>query len=159
MVPPQSATHFVSHSLTNNLCVAGHASNPACTHTLNGFLTVLALCHIVLMSTDPKMGALEYKVQSPDKTMLFSEDNEKGSQIENYCLLNILEFTSARKRMSVVVRKMDNNDGRVFLLKEGRSGEGEEREETERHLGKFASEGLKMLTLVYKVVPEEEYEE
>ncbi|KAG5337166.1 hypothetical protein C0989_010433 [Termitomyces sp. Mn162] len=195
MLPPRSATRFVSHSLTDDLRAAGHASNPARARTLNGFFTVLALCHTVLTGTDPETGALEYKAQSPDEAALvqaaadvgyvfrgrevdvlslqtpFSEDDGKGTRIERYRLLNILEFTSARKRMSVVVRKMDEDDGRVFLLckgadnviferlKEGGVGEGEEREETERHLGEFASEGLRTLTLAYKVIPEEEYEE
>ncbi|KNZ81951.1 Putative phospholipid-transporting ATPase C24B11.12c, partial [Termitomyces sp. J132] len=195
MLPPRSATRFVSHSLTDDLRAAGHASDPARARTLNGFFTVLALCHTVLTGTDPETGALEYKAQSPDEAALvqaaadvgyvfrgrevdvlslqtpFSEDDGKGTRIERYRLLNILEFTSARKRMSVVVRKMDEDDGRVFLLckgadnviferlKEGGGGEGEEREETERHLGEFASEGLRTLTLAYKVIPEEEYEE
>lgn len=137
---------------------------------------------------------MEYKAQSPDEAALvqaaadvgfifrgrevdvlslqtpFTEDNGEGT-IEKYRLLNILEFTSARKRMSIVVRKLDEDDGRVFLLckgadnviferlREGGGGEGEGREETERHLGEFASEGLRTLTLAYKVIPEAEYEE
>ncbi|KAG6887394.1 hypothetical protein C0992_012440 [Termitomyces sp. T32_za158] len=191
MPPPQGSTRFVSASLTNDLRAAAHASDPVRARALNGFFSVLALCHTVLTGTDPETGAMEYKAQSPDEAALvqaaadvgyvfrgrevdvlslqtpFADDNGEGTRIEKYRLLNILEFTSARKRMSVVVRKLDEDDGRVFLLCKGadnvifeRLREGEEgREETERHLGEFASEGLRTLTLAYKVIPEAEYEE
>ncbi|KAG6812132.1 hypothetical protein H0H92_004246 [Tricholoma furcatifolium] len=188
---PRSDNRFVSHSLNEDLELAAHNGDPARARALNGFFTVLALCHTVLTGTNPETGALEYKAQSPDEAALvqaaadvgyvfrgreidvlslqtpFSEDGE-GSHIEKYRLLNILEFTSARKRMSVVLRKLDDEDGRVFLLCKGadnviferlrQGGEGEGREETERHLGEFASEGLRTLTLAYKVIPEAEYE-
>ena len=39
--------------------------------------------------------------------------------IEEYELLNVLDFTSARKRMSVLVRRLDEQDDRVFLLCKG----------------------------------------
>lgn len=149
--------------------------------SLNGFFSVLALCHTVLTSVDPTTGAIEYKAQSPDEAALvqaaadvgfvfkgrdretltlktpFSEEDEK------YELLNVLEFTSARKRMSVILRKRDG-DSRLFLLCKGAdnvvferlidgpSGDGEMRQETDDHLGEFASGGLRTLTLAYKVI-------
>jgi phospholipid-translocating ATPase len=147
---------------------------------LNGFFVVLALCHTVLTSVDPKTGAIEYKAQSPDEAALVQAAADVGfifrgrdreilslqtpfsDEIERYELLNILEFTSARKRMSVVLRKLDGEDGRLFLLTKGadnviferlRSGNDELKEITERHLDEFASEGLRTLTLAYKVIP------
>ncbi|KAG6836177.1 hypothetical protein H0H93_010616 [Arthromyces matolae] len=189
--PPRGNNRFVSSSLNDDLRDAAHASDPARARALNGFFTVLALCHTVLTGTDPETGLMEYKAQSPDEAALvqaaadvgyvfrgrdvdvlslqtpFGEDGE-GTHIEKYRLLNILEFTSARKRMSVVLRKLDQDDGRVFLLCKGadnviferlrESGEGEGREETERNLAEFASNGLRTLTLAYKVIPEAEYE-
>lgn len=168
---------------------AAHARN------LNGFFTVLALCHTVLTSVDPETGAIEYKAQSPDEAALvqaaadmgfvfrgrdcellllqtpFSVDEEGEEVLERYELLNILEFTSARKRMSVILRKMDSDDERIFLLIKGaddviferlRKDGGEEAESlkktTEKHLDEFAGQGLRTLTLAYKVIEEEEYE-
>lgn len=147
---------------------------------LNGFFVVLSLCHTVLTSVDPKTGAIEYKAQSPDEAALVQAAADVGfvfrgrdrevlslqtpfsDEIERYELLNILEFTSARKRMSVVLRKLDGEDGRLFLLTKGadnviferlKSGGDELKEITERQLDEFASEGLRTLTLAYKVIP------
>jgi phospholipid-translocating ATPase len=86
---------------------------------------------------------------------------EEGT-LERYELLNILEFTSARKRMSVILRKLDSEDGRLFLLCKGadnvifersKDGAGEELKNiTETHLAEFAGQGLRTLTLTYKVI-------
>ena len=150
--------------------------------SLNGFFSVLALCHTVLTGTDPETGALEYKAQSPDEAALVQAAADMGfvfrgrepevmllqtpfsDEVERYELLNILEFTSVRKRMSVVVRKLDKQDGRIFLLTKGadnviferlRPGADELKGVTERHLAEFASHGLRTLTLAYKVIPGE----
>ncbi|KAJ3576886.1 hypothetical protein NP233_g123 [Leucocoprinus birnbaumii] len=171
------------------------SANAAHARNLNGFFTVLALCHTVLTSVDPETGAIEYKAQSPDEAALvqaaadmgfifrgrdrevlllqtpFSVDEDGEEVLERYELLNILEFTSARKRMSVILRKIDTDDERIFLLTKGadnviferlRKGGGEEavnlKKATEKYLDEFAAEGLRTLTLAYKVIGEEEYE-
>jgi phospholipid-translocating ATPase len=147
---------------------------------LNGFFTVLALCHTVLASVDPETGEVEYKAQSPDEAALvqaaadvgfvfLGRDKETLSlrtpstapDVEKYELLNILEFTSARKRMSVVLRKLGGEDGRLFMLTKGadnviferlRSSEEHLKAETEAQLSEFANEGLRTLTLAYKII-------
>lgn len=147
---------------------------------LNGFFTVLSLCHTVLTAEDPETGRITYKAQSPDEAALVQAAADVGFQflgrdrdilslrtpsseeVEKYELLNILEFTSARKRMSVVLRRLDGEDHRLFLLTKGadnviferlKQGVDEDiREETERHLSQFANEGLRTLTLAYKVI-------
>jgi phospholipid-translocating ATPase len=147
--------------------------------SLNGFFTVLALCHTVLAVIDPETNTVVYKAQSPDEAALVQAAADMGfvfcgrdretlnlrtpfsEEMERYELLNILEFTSARKRMSVVLRKMDDKDGRLFLLTKGadsviferlKPGGDELKEITERQLTEFASEGLRTLTLAYKVI-------
>ena len=154
---------------------------------LNGFWTVLALCHTALVSVDPHTNAIEYKAQSPDEAALVQSaadvgfvfrgrDREVltietpfGRGVEKFELLNILDFTSARKRMSVIVRKVagkgeedDERDGKVYVLCKGADNVIMERlspgqdalvRTTEDHLAEFASEGLRTLTLAYKVVP------
>ncbi|TFK30277.1 phospholipid-translocating ATPase [Coprinopsis marcescibilis] len=209
--------HFHDAELASDLQEAVSAEpgtiEAAHARQLNGFFSVLALCHTVLTNVDPHTGVIDYKAQSPDEAALVqaaadmgfvfrgrdketlllqtpfsgikSEMDEASSSsssrpvsrekqpesaegLERYELLNILEFTSARKRMSVIVRKMDGDDGRLFLLSKGadnviferlKQGYGEElKADTERHLDEFASQGLRTLTLAYKVVPEQEYQ-
>ncbi len=165
----------IPHSGSSDPEVAARA------RALNGFFNVLALCHTVLASVDAATGALEYKAQSPDEAALVQAAADVGfvfrgrdhetlllqtpfsaGQIERYELLNILEFTSARKRMSVVVKKMEGDDRRILLLCKGadnviferlkQNGQNELKSTTERHLQEFAAEGLRTLTLAYKVI-------
>jgi len=219
VAPPKLKHHFRDAELTQDLLLSVHADpkseGAAHARHLNGFFSVLALCHTVLTSVDPVTGKLEYKAQSPDEAALVqaaadmgyvfkgrerevlylqtpfqtagsvdgsedelgyrrsidkSDNGASGSgdpgtadgTLERYELLNILEFTSARKRMSVVLRKLDSDDGRLFLLSKGadnviferlREGANEDlKATTERHLDEFASQGLRTLTLAYRVV-------
>ncbi|KAG6885887.1 hypothetical protein C0993_008406 [Termitomyces sp. T159_Od127] len=156
-----------------------NSENASHSRLLNGFFTVLALCHTVVTSTDPVTGKIEYKSQSPDEAALVQAAADVGfvfcgrdkevlsfrtpssvPEVDKYELLNILEFTSARKRMSVVVRKI-GDDGRIFLLTKGadnvifqrlKDSEHELMAETEAHLNEFANTGLRTLTLAYKVI-------
>ncbi|KAJ1938325.1 phospholipid transporting ATPase, partial [Linderina pennispora] len=95
------------------------------------FFTVLSLCHTVISDTpDPaNKDYIEYKAQSPDEAALVSTARDVGFTFlrrekdrlfcnflghqQTYTLLATLEFTSARKRMSVVVKR---EDGRLMLL-------------------------------------------
>jgi phospholipid-translocating ATPase len=134
---------------------------------LYGFFSTLALCHTVLAGTDEQTGRLEYKAQSPDEAALVQAAADAGfiflgrereimrmqtpfAGVEEFELLNVLDFTSARKRMSVIVRKMDPEDRRVFLMCKGadnvifdrlKSGNDSLRQKTGEDLDYFASEG------------------
>ena len=198
--------HFHDGELSRDLREAVHTDpntpNAAHARQLNGFFTVLALCHTVLTNIDPVTRKIEYRAQSPDEAALvqaaadmgfifrgrdkevlllqtpfshmgvgeedasasgsdIDKDSQHGDGLERYELLNILEFTSTRKRMSVVLRKLDD-DGRIFLLSKGadnviferlKPGSGEElRATTEKHLDEFANQGLRTLTMAYKVI-------
>jgi len=183
--PPKNVLiHFSDATLKTDLedaVSAGHNSEKAAlARSLNGFFIVLALCHTVLTSINPETGTIEYKAQSPDEAALVQAAADVGfvfhgrdreilklqtpfsEEVEKYELLNILEFTSARKRMSVVLRKLDGADERIFLLTKGadsviferlKAGGDELKAATEKHLGEFASGGLRTLTLAYKVIP------
>ena len=179
---------FHDTNLNEDLEAAVHADRESedapHARALNGFFTVLGLCHTVLASPSPdNTGAIDYKAQSPDEAALVRaaadvgyvfKGREPGDVLvlqtpfgeEKYELLDVLEFTSSRKRMSVVVRKVGEEveDRRLFLLckgadnvvferlKEGVAAEAL-RENTEIHLGEFATKGLRTLTLAYKVIP------
>ncbi|KZT02376.1 phospholipid-translocating P-type ATPase [Laetiporus sulphureus 93-53] len=155
-------------------------------HLINGFFSCLALCHTALVSVDPARGSIEYKAQSPDEAALVQAAADAGfvfrgrdreiltlqtpfsEEYERYELLNILEFTSSRKRMSVIVRKLDDDEKeKVFLLTKGADnviferlvpGSNELKKATEGHLDEFASDGLRTLTLAYKVITDDEYD-
>ena len=176
--------HFSDQQLKQDLARAVNAEpgseNEAQARALNGFFSVLALCHTVLTAVDPETGIIEYKAQSPDEAALVQAAADVGfvfrgrereilmlqtpfsKEIERYELLDILEFTSVRKRMSIIVRKLDGHDSRLFLLTKGadsviferlKSGGDELKRTTERHLDDFANAGLRTLTLAYKVIP------
>lgn len=137
----QVAEHYRNKELQADLkeSLVADASSPAASHarTLNGFFTVLSLCHTVLASVDPKTGAVRYKAQSPDEAALVQAAADVGfvfrgrdretlrlqtpfvDHVEEYELLNVLEFNSTRKRMSVIVKKLDGEDSRIFLLCKG----------------------------------------
>ena len=147
---------------------------------LYGFFSTLALCHTVLAGTDERTGRLEYKAQSPDEAALVQAAADAGfiftgrerevmsmrtpfsNDVEKFELLNVLDFTSARKRMSVVLRKMDPEDPRIFLMCKGadnviferlKTGNDTLRTKTGEDLDYFASEGeFKSVLFVYAVL-------
>ena len=153
---------------------------------IHGFFAVLGLCHTVL-AAEPEEGVIEYKAQSPDEAALVQSAADVGfvfrgrdrnivklstpfSEVpDEYELLQVLEFNSTRKRMSVILRKLDA-EGRIFLLVKGADNvvferlskdksQAEMREKTDKDLQFFASEGLRTLCLAYRVLDEAEYQE
>jgi phospholipid-translocating ATPase len=152
------------------------------------YWTNLALCHTVLAGINPRSGLLEYKAQSPDEAALVQAAADVGFEFRGrdrdvlilrtpfspeplrFRLLNILEFTSVRKRMSVIVRQLGEDDqpgtSPILLLCKGADnvvferlapGGEELKSITEEHLGSFAQGGLRTLTLAYRAVPDDEY--
>lgn len=179
---PNPETRFYDQELLNDIesAVTAEPGQESQARSLNGFFTVLSLCHTVLTTVDPETGVLTYKAQSPDEEALVNAAAAVGyvfrgrerdvlrlqtpfsDELEHYQLVNILEFTSARKRMSVIVKKLDEGDDRLFLLTKGadnviferlKSGGDDLKQVTEEHLDSFANEGLRTLTLAYKVIP------
>jgi phospholipid-translocating ATPase len=146
-----------------------------------GFFTNLALCHTAMAAEND--GVIEYTAQSPDESALVQAAADvgfvfkgkdrnvlrmraPGSDVDDqYELLEVLEFTSARKRMSVILRKLDD-EGKLFLLIKGADnvifdrlapGLDEIKQKTNADLEMFASEGLRTLCLAYRMISEEEY--
>jgi magnesium-transporting ATPase (P-type) len=75
----------------------------------------------------------------------------------------VLEFTSARKRMSVIVRC---EDGKILLLTKGADTIIEKfledspiKQKTWSHLGTMAQSGLRTLLIAQRIIPEDEYRE
>lgn len=173
-------THFRDDALTSDIRNISSAQNG---ETLNHFWSTLALCHTVLASISSEDGSLSYKAQSPDEAALVQAAADVGyiflgkepssqvlrmrtptGQIERYELLNVLDFTSARKRMSVILRRLldGGEEGELVLLCKGadnviferlEKGRGDVyRDQTGTDLDFFASEGLRTLCLARKVI-------
>lgn len=148
------------------------------------FFTLLALCHTALIEKkdDEETGKklYLYRSQSPDETALVKTAKDVGFAFLGkkdgntlldimgtqrvYQLLNVLEFDSDRKRMSVLVRRPE---GDIILLCKGADSVIYERlapdvnnalkTKTSEDLKSFANEGLRTLCLAYRPISEEEY--
>ncbi|RAH43483.1 phospholipid-translocating P-type ATPase [Aspergillus brunneoviolaceus CBS 621.78] len=161
----------------------GGASGEAQQQATIDFMTALALCHTVVTERIPgDPPQIEFKAQSPDEAALVATARDCGfttlgrsgeSLILNimgderrYTILNILEFNSTRKRMSVIVQMPD---GTIRLLCKGadtmiysRLAPGQQRElrdATTRDLETFAQEGLRVLCIAERTIEPEEYRE
>ncbi|KAA8544652.1 hypothetical protein F0562_019436 [Nyssa sinensis] len=150
------------------------------------FFRIMALCHTGIPIEDNETDKLQYEAESPEEvsfliasqefgfkfcrrtqsTMVLKElDPSSGLEVEReYKLLNLLEFSSSRKRMSVIV---SNEDGQIFLLCKGADNivldrlaeNGRTYEEaTSLHLSSYAEDGLRTMAFAYRIVEVTEYE-
>ncbi|KAK6928340.1 P-type ATPase, C-terminal [Dillenia turbinata] len=149
------------------------------------FFKVLAICHTVVPDADKETGEISYEAESPDEAafviaarelgFIFFErtqtsislheiDPNSGKTIVRvYNLLHVLEFSSSRKRMSVIVRTPENQllllckgaDSVMFerLSKNGRAFEAK----TKEHIKRYAESGLRTLVIAYRELDEKEY--
>ncbi|KAI7891370.1 uncharacterized protein EV154DRAFT_420486 [Mucor mucedo] len=156
------------------------------------FFTTLALCHTVIADRPDKQNrhVIDYKAQSPDEAALVSSARDLGfvylgreantltaeilGKKKKYELMNVLEFNSTRKRMSVILKPEDSD--RIVLLCKGadsviyerlcsdfgdqeelRQSQTELHDVTLEHLEEFANEGLRTLCLAYRFISPQEY--
>ncbi|GLT91721.1 hypothetical protein SLE2022_095950 [Rubroshorea leprosula] len=150
------------------------------------FFRLLAVCHTAIPEVDEDTGKVSYEAESPDEAAFVIAAREvgfefykrtqtsisvkeldlvSGRKVERlYKLLNVLEFNSTRKRMSVIVK---DEEGKLLILSKGadsvmfeRLAEGGEFEEnTMKHMNEYADAGLRTLVLAYRELSEEEYNE
>ncbi|KAH9846917.1 phospholipid-translocating P-type ATPase [Lenzites betulinus] len=157
-------------------------SSPQRQHLIE-FFRALAICHSVLSerpdaNREPYL--LEYKAESPDEAALVAAARDVGfpfvhrakdsvnievmGQPERYIPLQLLEFNSTRKRMSVVVR---NPQGQIVLYCKGADSviyerlaanhDPELKAATARDMEAFANGGLRTLCIAYRYLTEQEY--
>mmetsp|Transcript_8499 Transcript_8499/g.24371 ORF Transcript_8499/g.24371 Transcript_8499/m.24371 type:complete len:1512 (+) Transcript_8499:120-4655(+) len=143
-------------------------------HLVDFWLNV-CICHSLLVEEGPN-GEQIYQGPSPDEVALVEAARQLGyvfvsrdvNSIQlkfqgvplRFELLNVIEFSSDRKRMSVVARCPD---GTVRLFCKGADNailgsltsgqEGQYMEVTDRNLRMFAQQGLRTLALGTKVIP------
>jgi phospholipid-translocating ATPase len=103
-------------------------------YKIREFFSLLAVCHTVMVEYPDQLkpGKMEYRAQSPDEEALvnaardvgFACINRSDNKVEidllgekrTYTILNIMEFTSDRKRMSVIIQRPE---GDIVLLCKG----------------------------------------
>ncbi|KAI8006156.1 Phospholipid-transporting ATPase 2 [Camellia lanceoleosa] len=143
------------------------------------FLTVMAICNTVI-PMQSKSGSVSYKAQSQDEealvraasclNMVFFNKNANILEINfnrailQYDVLDTLEFTSDRKRMSVVVK--DCKSGKIILLSKGAdeailpyARAGQETRTSADAVEQYAQMGLRTLCLAWRELEEDEYRE
>ncbi|KAF7801509.1 putative phospholipid-transporting ATPase 8 isoform X1 [Senna tora] len=149
------------------------------------FFRVLAICHTAIPDVDEDSGDITYEAESPDEAAfviaarelgfeLFSRtqttisldelDYNSGKKVDRvYELLHVLEFSSSRKRMSVIVRNEENQllllcKGADSVMFERLSQDGTQFEaETMDHIKRYSEAGLRTLVVAYRELDEEEY--
>ncbi|KAG1335391.1 Phospholipid-transporting ATPase [Cocos nucifera] len=149
------------------------------------FFRILTLCHTAIPEPNMETGGFTYEAESPDEgaflvaarefgfefckrtqSSVFVRERDSSSEnaIEReFKILNLLEFNSKRKRMSVIVQDESGQinllckgaDSIVFerLSKHGRMYEND----TSKHLNEYGEAGLRTLALAYRVLEESEY--
>lgn len=149
------------------------------------FFRILAVCQTAIPEEDDD-GSIHYEAESPDEgafvvaarelgfeffkrtqTSAYLHETDTSSRVveREYTVLNLLEFNSTRKRMSVVIK---DEVGNIFLFCKGadsvifeRLGKnGREYEEATRmHLSMYGDAGLRTLALAYRKLDETTYTE
>lgn len=149
------------------------------------FFRILSVCHTAIPELNEETGIYTYEAESPDEAaflvaarefgfefckrtqssvFIHEKYSSSGQPIEReFKILNLLDFTSKRKRMSVIVR---DEEGQILLLCKGadsiifdrlsKSGRMYE-EVTSKHLNEYGEAGLRTLALAYKKLDESEY--
>ncbi|RDX84223.1 putative phospholipid-transporting ATPase 9, partial [Mucuna pruriens] len=167
--------------------INGNWVNEPHADVIQKFFRLLAVCHTAIPEEDEDKGNVSYEAESPDEAAFviaarelgfefyrrgqtslstYELDPVSGKKVERkYKLLNVLEFNSLRKRMSVIV---EDEEGKILLLCKGADSimferlakNGREFEEkTREHVHEYADAGLRTLILAYRELDAEEYKE
>ncbi|EPS62728.1 hypothetical protein M569_12061, partial [Genlisea aurea] len=149
------------------------------------FFRILSVCHTAIPEQNEETGTFSYEAESPDEGAFLVAAREFGFEFcrrtqssiyvrekypsfqepteREYKVLNLLDFTSKRKRMSIIVR---DEDGEILVLCKGADSIIFDRlakngkvylEETTRHLTEYGEAGLRTLALAYKKIDEAKY--
>ena len=166
--------NFEDSQLTQHILNPFHENN----QSINRMLEVLAVCHTVVV--EKREGKVLYNASSPDELALVNgakylgynfkardeDDNivvEVGDKDQKYKLLNVIEFNSTRKRMTVIVR---SQDGKIRVMCKGAdsiilprlNSKAQHVKVNEKYLEHYSKEGLRTLLIAEKELSEEEYQ-
>jgi phospholipid-transporting ATPase len=156
------------------------------------FFLHLSLCQTVIPETIDGTNEVRYSASSPDEQALVSgakyfgfnfdsrglgvarvrvsnksmmSDKSASSELLEFKILDVLEFTSARKRMSVVVQYPNGEywvltkgaDNVIYPLLSKTENDPELLKDTLKHLEVFGDDGLRTLTIARRRVNEKAY--
>uniref|UniRef100_A0A673HKS5 Phospholipid-transporting ATPase n=1 Tax=Sinocyclocheilus rhinocerous TaxID=307959 RepID=A0A673HKS5_9TELE len=165
-------TGFNDPSLLENL-----KSNHPTASVIQEFMTMMAICHTAVPECTDK---ITYQAASPDEGALVRAAQNLGfvfsgrtpdcviveshGEEEKYELLHVLEFTSARKRMSVIMRTPSGKirlycKGADTVIYERLTDSSRYKDITLKHLEQFATEGLRTLCFAVVDISESSYEQ
>ncbi|KAF8389835.1 hypothetical protein HHK36_024354 [Tetracentron sinense] len=165
----------------------GNWVNEPQSDVIQNFIRLLAICHTAIPDVNVEKEMISYEAESPDEAAFVIAAREFGFEFfkrtqtsislheldpvsrkkveRSYNLLNILEFNSSKRRMSVIVR---NEEGKLLIFCKGADSVMFERlakngrefeKQTRDHINEYADAGLRTLVLAYRELDEEEYEE
>jgi len=144
------------------------------------FFRLLSVCHAVIPEIDPKDNTkIVYQAASPDEYALVQRAAMLGFKFkdrtfdtvtvdvlgneEQYRILNLIEFSSNRKRMSVICK---TPSGKIRIYCKGadsvilpRLTKADLNDITQKHLEKFAGEGLRTLCCAYADLDEKYFDD
>ncbi|XP_021638647.2 phospholipid-transporting ATPase 6 isoform X2 [Hevea brasiliensis] len=172
-------TAIKGFSFEDNRLMDGNWLKEPNTEVILLFFRILAVCQSAVPELNEDTGIFTYEAESPDEGAFLVAAREFGFEFckrtqssviirEKFArpgqlVESLLEFTSKRKRMSVIVR---DEDGQILLLCKGAdsiifdrlSKKGRMYEETTaKHLNEYGEAGLRTLALAYKKLDESEY--
>ncbi|XP_027360109.1 putative phospholipid-transporting ATPase 9 [Abrus precatorius] len=181
---PDRKAPIKGFNFTDERIMNGNWVNQPSANVIQNFFRLLAICHTAIPEVEDT-GNVSYEAESPDEAAfviaareigfefykrtqtslsMYVLDPVSGNKVERtYKLLNVLEFNSTRKRMSVIVK---DEEGKIWLLCKGADSvmferlakDGREFEEkTLEHVHEYADAGLRTLILAYRELDEEQY--
>ncbi|XP_067313403.1 phospholipid-transporting ATPase IA isoform X4 [Pseudorasbora parva] len=166
-------TGFNDPSLLENL-QSNHPTAPV----IKDFMTMMAICHTAVPERSDNK--ITYQAASPDEGALVRAAENLGfvfsgrtpdcviveslGEEEKYELLHVLEFTSARKRMSVIMRTPSGKirlycKGADTVIYERLADSSRYKDITLKHLEQFATEGLRTLCFAVADISESTYQQ
>ncbi|KAI8541149.1 hypothetical protein RHMOL_Rhmol08G0039400 [Rhododendron molle] len=172
-------------SFEDNRLMHGNWSKEPNADVILLFFRILAICHTAIPEANEETGGFTYEAESPDEGAFLVAAREFGFEFckrtqssvfvrerypsskkpieRRYKILNLLDFTSKRKRMSVIVQ---DKDGQLFLFCKGADSIIFDRlskngriyqKVTTKHLKDYGEGGLRTLALAYRKLEEAEY--
>lgn len=152
--------------------------------TIATFFRCLSLCHTVHVTHTDEKNVIQYRAESPDEQALVQTAADNGyvycgrhvntielqlpdsEHRERYEVLQVLEFSSARKRMAVILKA--HADGKIVMYAKGAdamiysrlaAGQEDVMRSTDKALEQFASQGLRTLCMAKKELDPARYKE
>lgn len=175
----EDVPRFYDDELSHIVCNPSSRSH----QQVHEFMRCLSLCHTVHVSKTAEENCITYQAESPDEQALVETAaangyvftgrhiNEAGLQVpdsdalEKYEVLQVLEFSSARKRMSVILRR--HSDERILMYAKGADsmiysrlapGQDDMCASTDKSLEEFANRGLRTLCAAMRELDPKQYQ-